>query len=65
MANAARCGACDIAILPILSTLSTVCAAMVWTTVFLCILLIRSPYIRKGDDRLHQFVEVRCFPFAC
>src|SRR6185312_1123595 len=31
---------------------------MAWTTVFVCVLLIFSPYIRKGDDRLHLFAEV-------
>lgn len=32
--------------------------AMCFTIVFIGVLLVQSPYIRKGDDRLHLFVEV-------
>jgi hypothetical protein len=28
------------------------------TIAFICVLLVRSPYVRKGDDRLHLFCEV-------
>jgi len=36
-------------------------AAMVFTGCFITLLLIKSPYIRKGDDRLHMFVEIEIF----
>lgn len=32
---------------------------MLFSCLILMALLVRSPYIRKGDDRLHLFVQVR------
>jgi len=32
--------------------------AMIWVTIYLIIILWRKPYIRKGDDILHLFVQI-------
>jgi len=35
--------------------------ALCWITSYLGLILLRTPYIRKGDDRLHQFVLVQLY----
>ena len=40
------------------STLFSLASAMAWTFLFMLYLLYFSPYLRKGDDRLHLFAEV-------